>query len=87
MINTGITGLEPGLAFRDKFINGEIVKHFVKSKSFNYFTTNLKKNWTIIFNVMFVTIFVNGTIFPFFHSEGNTPVRRACLKSSLAVHK
>ena len=21
-----------------------------------------------------------GTIFPFYHSEGNTPVRRACLK-------
>ena len=28
--------------FLKKFINGEIVKHFVKSKSFKYFTTNRK---------------------------------------------
>ena len=42
MINTGITGLETGLVFRDEFINREIVKHFVKSKSFKYFTTNWK---------------------------------------------
>ena len=34
--------METGLDFRDEFISGETVKHFVKNKSFKYFTTNRK---------------------------------------------
>ena len=41
-VDTGITGLETRLFFRDEFISGEIDKYFVKNKSFKYFTTNQK---------------------------------------------
>ena len=69
LVDTGITGLETELVFRDEFISREIVKQFVKNKSFKYFTKNGKqRNWAIIFNVLFVALFVNGnniSLFPF----------------------
>ena len=40
MVDKGITGLETGLVFREEFISGEIVKHFVKNNSFKCFNTN-----------------------------------------------
>ena len=34
----------------------------------------------IIFDILFVALLWMETMFFFFHSEGNTPVKRACLK-------
>ena len=70
------------MAFRDEFISGEKDKHFVKNQSFKNFTSNRKwRNWKLIFNVLIVGFFWIGTIFPFLHSERDTPVRNVCVKA------
>ena len=70
MVDTEITRLETGLVFRDELISGDVAKHFVKNKSFKYFTKNRKKrNWSITFNVLFAALYVNGNNMSFFHLE------------------
>ena len=59
-------GMETGMAFRDEFISGEKDKNFVKNQSFQCFNCRL---------------FWIGTIFPFLHSERDTPVRNVCVKT------
>ena len=52
---------ETWMIWRYKFIYEENVRYFSKNKSFKNFTANQKHiNWAIIFDILFIALFVKG---------------------------
>ena len=78
MVDTWIARFETRLVWCNKAITDKKYENFVKRSLKELITNRRQRNWTIIFNILLVTCLWLGTMF--FHSDGNTPIRRAYLK-------